>query len=103
MAIVGSKKTFTVWARHSCLQVALTKLAATEESSFVDAFAKIDDFVQFQSSIFMRMNHQVDAREWPSFDQKSFTVWALHSLIRVDPAELAATKESSCVDPLAKS
>jgi hypothetical protein len=63
---------------------------------------RIDDFVQFQSSIFMRMNHQIDAREWPSFDQKSFTVWALHSLIRVDLAELAATKESSFVDPLAK-
>jgi hypothetical protein len=31
---------------------------------------RIDHFVEFRSSIFMRMNHQIDAGEWPSFDQK---------------------------------
>jgi hypothetical protein len=32
---------------------------------------RIDDFVDFQT-IFMRMNRQIDAGEWPSFDQKRF-------------------------------
>jgi hypothetical protein len=64
---------------------------------------RIDDFVEFQSlSIFMRMNDQIDARECLSFDQKTFTVWALHSLGCVDPTKLAAIKDSSFVHPLAK-
>jgi hypothetical protein len=30
---------------------------------------RIDDFVEFQK-MFLRMNRQMDAGEWPSFDQK---------------------------------
>jgi hypothetical protein len=63
---------------------------------------RMDDLVEFQSSIFMRMNDQIDGREWPSFDQKTFTVWALHLLVCVDPTKLATTKESSFVCGLAK-
>jgi hypothetical protein len=45
----------------------------------------VDDFVGCQN-MFLRMNHQVDAGEWPLFDKNVFAVWAgipLSALIRL--------------------
>jgi hypothetical protein len=71
---------------------------------------RIHDFVGFQN-MFLRMTHQIDARELPQFNQrlsmaiigskKTFAVWAGHSILHVDPTKLAATKERSSVDAFA--
>jgi hypothetical protein len=51
VAVIQSKKTFAVQARHSLLHVDPTNLVATKESIFIDAC-------------------QIDAAEWLSFNQK---------------------------------
>jgi hypothetical protein len=85
------KETFRVWAVHSLLHVVdPTKLAAFEGISFIGPhLLRIDNFVAFQL-IFLRLNNQVDAREWPSLDQKRlswfgpgipFSMWTRPSLL----------------------
>jgi hypothetical protein len=50
------------------------------------------------------MNHQIDAVEWPSFNQKkTFADKFGQSLLCIDPAEVAATSNKSIVDSAARS
>jgi hypothetical protein len=63
---------------------------------------RIDEFAELQS-IFIGMNHQIDAAEWLPFYQKNFcgACRAFPSPC-VDPTDLAATEKSSFIDPFAK-
>jgi hypothetical protein len=74
MAFIGSKKTFTVWARCSLLHVDPTELAEPKRAaSSLMPLQRVDDFVEFQSTFLTRMNHQIDAGEWQSLDQKQLS------------------------------
>jgi hypothetical protein len=65
------KKDFLVEAGHCLLHVDLTELAAAEESSLIDAKAKNRRFCfEFQSTLLMRTNRQIDGAEWLPMDQK---------------------------------
>jgi hypothetical protein len=54
----------------SCLLTRPGLLQPTRGASLTPML-RIDDFVKFQN-MFLRMNHQIDATEWPPFDQKIF-------------------------------
>jgi hypothetical protein len=59
---------------RSLLHVDPTNLATTKSSSLVDtawltSLLRINNFVGFHN-VFLRMNHQIDAVEWPSFCQR---------------------------------
>jgi hypothetical protein len=53
---------------------ALTRssLPQPKRAASLKPLLRIDNFVGFQSTI-MRMNRQIDAAEWPSFDQKKLS------------------------------
>jgi hypothetical protein len=82
----------------SCLLTRPGLLQPTRGASLT-SMLRIDDFVEFQN-MFLRMNHQIDATEWPPFDQKTFQAW--HSILYISPSELAAIDQRSFVDAHAK-
>jgi hypothetical protein len=52
---------------------------------------RMDDFVDIQN-VFLRMNHQIDAADWPPFDQKRLLRFGPGAPpCHVDPTELATT------------
>jgi hypothetical protein len=62
---------------------------------------KIDDFVEFQSIFLMRMNRQIDAAEWPSFDQKRLSRFGPGtSFSMVTPWSLPQPKSAASLRPL---